>query len=84
MVATGADISGGKTGSAPGSIPPIRRVRHRVVEHDLPEGTVPAEPDSLALELHVGAPPGRPIAQELVKVAAKRGLRIGTSDVLLL
>lgn len=56
----------------------------RVKDLKLPEGTVPTEPDSLALELHVAAPAGQPVGGEVLGLAAEHGLSVGTSDLLLL
>lgn len=67
---------------------PVVGVEHpggtlQVVPNDLPEGTIPAEPDSLALELHVGGANGRPVSAAMLAIAAEHGLRVGTSDLLL-
>ncbi len=50
---------------------------------DLPEGTVPAEPDSLALELFISGAPGTMVGSRVLEVAAEHNLQIASSDVLL-
>ena len=55
-----------------------------IVEHNMPAGTEPTKPDSLALELHVSGQPGEPVPASVVAKAAEHGLRVGTSDLLLI
>lgn len=55
-----------------------------VVNHEMPEGTKPNKPDSLALELHVAGPQGQPVGTAVLDAAREHGLRAGTSDLLLL
>lgn len=54
-----------------------------IAEHNLPAGTEPAEPDALALEIHVAGQLGSPVSASVVAKAAEHGLRAGTSDLLL-
>jgi hypothetical protein len=87
-----AMIDAAKADGAPVSITlqarPVIAAHHpgdtvAVVAHNLPAGTEPTEPDALALELHVAGQLGQPVPASVVAKAAEHGLRVGTSDLLL-
>lgn len=54
-----------------------------VRQKPMPAGTVPDEPDSLAVQIRISGGPGTMVGAEVLRIAAAHGLRLAGSDTLL-